>query len=90
MRSWGEFMNLLNVRARSALLAVACLLASLLSSVATAAHPTYWTLGRQHPAAGVQPVHPHAYAYGWFGATARPQASRQTGYYGLYRQWNIK
>ena len=63
---------------------------ALLADSAAAGHPTYWTIGRQQADAGVQPIHPQGYAYGWFGATARPQASRQTGYYGLYRQWSFK
>lgn len=71
-----------------ALLATGCWL-NLLESPVEAGHP-YWTIGRQHPSHNVQPLHPQGYAYGWFGAEARPQAERQTGYYGLYRQWRIK
>lgn len=71
-----------------ALLAAACWL-SLPGSAVEAGHP-YWTIGRQHHSQNVQPLHPQGYAYGWFGAAARPQAERQTGYYGLYRQWRIK
>lgn len=73
------------------LLAGCCLLSScLLANIAAAGHPAYWTIGRHQPGAAVQPLHPQGYAYGWFGATARPQAARQSGYYGLYRQWSIK
>ncbi len=90
MSDKGESMNALNQGLKPALLA-GCLLATLLlTNIATAGHPTYWTVGRQQSSAAVQPLHPQGYAYGWFGANSRPQASRQTGYYGLYRQWNIK
>lgn len=76
-------------RPTRALLAACCLsLAG--ASVATAGHPQYWTIGRHQPGENVQALHPQGYAYGWFGASARPQAQRQTGYYGLYRQWSIK
>jgi hypothetical protein len=71
------------------LLAIACLLLSLLASPAAAGYP-YWTIGQRHHAPQVQPLHPPAYAYGWFGASSRPQAERQTGYYGNYRQFRIK
>lgn len=76
------------------LLAAACLLFGLWLPRAEAGSPShsspYYTLGRQEQSSNVQPLHPKGYAYGWFGATARPQAERQTGYYGLYRQWRIK
>jgi hypothetical protein len=71
-----------------ALLAAACWLI-LLGSVARAGAP-YWTIGRDYRSQNVQPLHPQGYAYGWFGAESRPQAERQTGYYGNYRQWRIK
>jgi hypothetical protein len=71
-----------------AALTFACLLATF--PTARAAHPSYWILGRQQPSANVQHVHPQGYAYGWFGASAKPQAARQTGYYGNYRQWTFK
>ena len=71
-----------------ALLAGVCL-PSLLPSAAQAGAP-YWTIGRDYRSQNVQPLHPQGYAYGWFGAESRPQAERQTGYYGLYRQWRIK
>ncbi|QDU31509.1 hypothetical protein ETAA8_66680 [Anatilimnocola aggregata] len=58
------------------------------ADVANAGHPSYWTIGRHHPSGAVQPLHPQGYAYGWFGAAPRPQAERQSGYYGLYRQWS--
>jgi hypothetical protein len=73
------------------LLAGACLLALVLRSApASAGHPQYWTIGRHQPGDNVQALHPQGYAYGWFGASGRMQASRQTGYYGLYRQWSFK
>jgi hypothetical protein len=65
------------------------LLVWLLSAAAEAGQP-YLTIGRQYQSTNVQPLHPQGYAYGWFGATSRPQAERQTGYYGIYRQWRIK
>lgn len=65
--------------------AVALCLAA--ASTASAGHPQYWTIGRHHPGSQVQPLHPQGYAYGWFGAAPRPQGARQSGYYGLYRQW---
>ena len=80
-------MNRFNLRA---MLACSFLCAGLLTNGATAGHPQYWTVGRHEPGENVQALHPQGYAYGWFGATARPQASRQSGYYGLYRQWSIK
>ncbi|WP_425615904.1 hypothetical protein NA78x_005839 [Anatilimnocola sp. NA78] len=71
------------------LLAMGCLgLGLFLADVASAGHPAYWTIGRHHSAGDVQPLHPQGYAYGWFGASPRPQAARQSGYYGLYRQWS--
>ncbi len=84
-------MNRPNHRRWRALLAGSCLLTCLLlSNIASAGHPQYWTIGRHQPGEQVQALHPQGYAYGWFGATARPQAQRQTGYYGLYRQWSIR
>lgn len=86
-----RMLSLKNRRYR--LLAVAALLAGSLAmnlgwaSAASAGHPAYWTIGRHHAGPPVHQLHPQGYAYGWFGATARPQAARQTGYYGLYRQW---
>lgn len=83
-------MNCQSSHTTRLLLACACWLAILLlNSAAEAGHP-YLTIGRQHSSHNVQPLHPQGYAYGWFGAAARPQAERQTGYYGLYRQWRIK
>ncbi|MCU0958712.1 MAG: hypothetical protein MUF48_01285 [Pirellulaceae bacterium] len=35
-------------------------------------------------------VKPHAYAYGWFGATPRSHWHRHTGYYSGYLQWSRK
>lgn len=84
-------MNRSNQRHVRALLASSCLLTCLLfSNIAAAGHPQYWTIGRHQPGDQVEALHPKGYAYGWFGASARPQAQRQTGYYGLYRQWSIK
>jgi hypothetical protein len=84
-------MNRSNHRPLRALLAGACLFASALcAEQASAGHPQYWTIGRHQPGDHVQAMHPKGYAYGWFGADGRPQASRQTGYYGLYRQWSFK
>jgi len=82
-------MNRCNQRLR-ALLAAICLMIVLFVNDAAAGHPQYWTIGRHQPGENVQALHPQGYAYGWFGATARPQAARQTGYYGLYRQWSIR
>lgn len=80
-----------NRRYVRALLASSCLLACLLiNNIANAGHPQYWTIGRHQPGEQVQALHPQGYAYGWFGATARTQAERQTGYYGLYRQWSFR
>lgn len=86
----GETMNSQSSRTTRLLLASGCWLAILLLNSAAAAGPPYLTIGRHHPSHNVQRLHPQGYAYGWFGATSRPQAERQTGYYGLYRQWRIK
>jgi hypothetical protein len=77
-------------RSRLITFAVLAALSLLPGMAARAGHPQYWILGRQQPGANVQHVHPQGYAYGWFGASARPQAARQTGYYGSYRQWTFK
>jgi hypothetical protein len=81
-------MNRIHFKARALL--AACVLSLVATNIASAGHPQYWTIGRHHPGENVQALHPQGYAYGWFGASARPQASRQSGYYGLYRQWSIK
>ncbi|WP_254512237.1 hypothetical protein [Anatilimnocola floriformis] len=82
-------MNRFHLQLR-ALLASCFLCGCLLTSSANAGHPQYWTIGRHQPGENVQALHPQGYAYGWFGASSRPQAARQSGYYGLYRQWNFE
>jgi hypothetical protein len=77
-------------RRRSLLtLCLLCLVSVVHCPAVRAGHPQYWILGRQQSGTATH-VHPQGYAYGWFGASPRQQAARQTGYYGSYRQWTFR
>jgi len=88
----------MNMRHLALAFVIGAVVAFLSAAHATAAgqEPSYLLLkapARVHRGHAYYPgnayvVRPHAYAYGWFGATPRLHMSRHTGHFSAYIQWS--